>query len=229
MVQSIKHCSIDLWFTLIKSNPVFKSKRALYFYEHINTKNRSLQEVEAIFRKVDLMCNAINEKTGNNICAEEMYGMVIYLLNDSMLHYDKIEIQQLYNDLELLFFEYAPVLFDESTLPTLEKITAKQTANISSNTAFIKGSTLRKLLQKLDIAHFFSFQLYSDEVGFSKPNAAFFYLMLEQAAALHKGITVNEILHIGDNAIADIAGAKLLGINTFQINTNDKIIANIFD
>ena len=229
MDPSTKHCSIDLWFTLIKSNPVFKSKRALYFYEHINTKNKSLEEVEAIFRKVDLMCNAINEKTGNNICAEEMYGMVIYLLNDSMLDYGKERLTNLYEELEKLFFAFSPVLFNEQTLPTLEKLKKEKTLSILSNTAFIKASTLRKLLNNLNIEDYFSFQIYSDEVGFSKPNAAFFYLMLEQATVLHKGITVNEILHIGDNAIADIAGAKLLGINTFQINTNDKIIANIFD
>ncbi len=229
MVQTIKHCSIDLWFTLIKSNPVFKSKRALYFYEKINTKNKPLEEVEAIFRKVDLMCNAINEKTGNNICAEEMYGMVIYMLNDSMLHYDKDGLGNLYKEFEGLFFEFSPVLFNEQTLPTLEKLKEDNTLSILSNTAFIKASSLRKLLNNLDIESYFSFQIYSDEVGLSKPNEAIFKLMLAETALLHNGILNNEILHIGDNAIADIAGANALGINTFLINSNDKIIANIFD
>jgi putative hydrolase of the HAD superfamily len=229
MYQTIKHCSIDLWFTLIKSNPVFKHKRALYFYKHINTQKKSLDEVEAVFRKVDLMCNAINEKTGNNICAEEMYGMAIYLLNDSMLHFCKFELSKLYNNLEELFFEFSPVLFNEETLPALEKIKKYKTLSILSNTAFIKASTLRKLLIKLDVEKYFAFQIYSDEVGLSKPNAAIFNLMLKQINMLHDGILPNQILHIGDNPIADIAGANVLGINTFQINTNDKIIANIFD
>jgi putative hydrolase of the HAD superfamily len=229
MYQTIKHCSIDLWFTLIKSNPVFKHKRALYFYEHINTKQKSLEEVEAVFRKVDLMCNAINEKTGNNICAEEMYGMVIYLLNDSMLHFDKKELSELYNALEKLFFEFSPVLFNKETLPSLEKIKNNKTLSILSNTAFIKASTLRKLLVKLDVEKYFDFQIYSDEVGLSKPNSTIFNLMMQQISTLHKDILPNEVLHIGDNAIADIEGAAALGIHTFQINTNDKIIANIFD
>jgi putative hydrolase of the HAD superfamily len=229
MVQTIKHCSIDLWFTLIKSNPVFKHKRALYFYDHINTQQKSLEQVEAIFRKVDLMCNAINEKTGNNICAEEMYGMVIFMLNDSMLDYGKSELTDLYEELEKSFFDYSPVLFNEQTLPTLEKLKKEKTLSILSNTAFIKASTLRKLLCNLNIEDYFSFQMYSDEVGLSKPNEAIFKLMLDEIEVLHNGILNSEILHIGDNPIADIAGANALGINTFLINSNDKIIANIFD
>jgi putative hydrolase of the HAD superfamily len=229
MYQQIKHCSIDLWFTLIKSDPVFKHKRALFFYEHINTKQKTIEEVEAVFRKVDLMCNAINEKTGNNICAEEMYGMVIYLLNDSMLHFGKEELSQLYSKLEILFFEYSPVLFNEETVPALKKIKQDKTLSILSNTAFIKACTLRKLLTKLDVEKFFDFQIYSDEVGLSKPNAAIFNLMMLQISTWHKDILPNQVLHIGDNPIADIDGAAALSIHTFQINTNDKIIANIFD
>ncbi len=229
MIQTIKHCSIDLWYTLIKSNPVFKSKRAFYFYENINSKNKTLVEVEAVFRQVDLMCNAINEKTGKNICAEEMYSMVIYMLNDSMLHYGKAELANLYSKLEELFFQFSPVLFNEETLPTLQKIKKDKTLSILCNTAFIKGNTLRMLLVKLDIEHFFSFQIYSDEVGLSKPNEAIFKLMIEEIDVLHNEILNNEILHIGDNAIADIAGANAMGVSSFQINTNDKIIANIFN
>lgn len=229
MIHTIKHCSIDLWYSLIKSNPVFKAKRALYFYEKVNTKNKSLEQVEATFRKIDLMCNAINEKTGNNICAEEMYGMVIYLLNDSMLDFEKEKLAYLYEELETLFFQFSPILFNEQTIPTLQKLKKTKTLSILSNTAFIKASSLRKLLSNLNIEQYFSFQIYSDEVGFSKPNQAIFKLMIYKINLVHNGILNKQILHIGDNPLADIEGAKALGINTFLINSNDKIIANIFD
>ena len=68
-----QHYSFDLWLTLIKSNPHFKKERALFFHKHLNTKHKSIEEVEKTFRQVDLMSNATNEKTGQNISANELY------------------------------------------------------------------------------------------------------------------------------------------------------------
>ena len=76
-----KHYSFDLWLTLIKSNPRFKQERTSYFYEKFNTKNKSIEEVALIFRQVDLMVNAINEKTGpvlvDSLLKREGYNFLI--------------------------------------------------------------------------------------------------------------------------------------------------------
>ena len=63
-MSRFRHYSFDLWLTLIKSNPAYKPERAGIFYRDYNSLNKSLEEIAAIFRQVDLMCNAINEKTG---------------------------------------------------------------------------------------------------------------------------------------------------------------------
>ncbi|RYD21052.1 MAG: HAD family hydrolase, partial [Spirochaetia bacterium] len=72
-MKKYKHYSFDLWMTLIRSNPAFKLERTRFFYQHFNCKEKTLEEVGLVFRQIDVMCNAINEKTGGNIHAEEMY------------------------------------------------------------------------------------------------------------------------------------------------------------
>ena len=232
-MDHIKHYSFDLWFTLIRSNPLFKKERANFFFNNFNSLNKTIEEVENVFRQVDLMCNAINEKTGGNIDAEEMYLMVIYNLNNSHIPFNNIDTGSLYHEMEQMILKNIPVIFNPQTPSTLHRIkqNTNTTINILSNTAFIKGSTLRLVMDKLDLAQYFDFQIYSDEVGASKPNTEIYNVLLKNIYNTRKedNIGLNEIMHIGDNPIADIHGARLVGINAFQINTNDKLITHLFN
>lgn len=228
-----KHYSFDLWMTLIKSNPTFKTERAKFFYKNFNTTNKSVEEVVSIFRQVDFMCNCINEKTGNNIDADEMHLMVIILMNGSNATFSQINLNWLYDEMELLLFKYMPTIYCDKTFNSLDKLKQNSCGSfsISSNTAFIKGKTLRKILPHLSLASFFDFQLYSDEVGISKPDKRFFDLIFKTAnnTPVNRNILLNEIVHIGDNPIADIEGALSAGISSIQINSNNKTILSLLN
>jgi putative hydrolase of the HAD superfamily len=99
LTSNYQHFSFDLWLTLIRSNPAFKEKRASYFHQHFNYHNQSLEGVKRVFRQVDIMCNLINEKTGKNIDADEMYLMVLSMMNDGDARIWKIDIEKLYADM----------------------------------------------------------------------------------------------------------------------------------
>jgi len=219
---NFRHYSFDLWLTLIKSNPLFKQHRSRIFHQQYNALNKSLEEVEHIFRQVDIMCNNINETTGKNIDAEEMYLMVISQINDNKTGLQDVDINALYIQMETLLFEFLPLIYSDDTPEILAHIKENPvcTTNILSNTGFVKGVTLRKVLKQLNIAQYFDFQLYSDEAGLSKPNKAFFQVLLNQIAGLGQ-IELNQIIHIGDNLTADILGANSAGINSFQVNSNN--------
>lgn len=220
-----KHYSFDLWLTLIKSNPLFKKRRSLYFYEKFNFQQKSLPEVEAVFRQVDIMCNTINERTGKNIDADEMYLMVISQTNDNRVNLHDIDTEALYRKMEALLFNYLPQLYCDRTAGVLHHLKEQSaTTNILSNTGFIKGSTLRHVLHLLGIGQYFDFQLYSDELGYSKPNPAFFGLMIDQAMILNPAMELTDIVHTGDNPLADIAGAQAMGLNTMLVNSNQTSI-----
>lgn len=226
----IKHYSFDLWLTLIKSDPSFKKERAHYFYEKFNFSSISLAEVNAVFRKVDIMCNLVNEKTGKNIDADEMYLMVISMMNPESFDWSAVDMDELYQDMEAMVFTYLPQLYCEHTPQVLDHLKQKgYSLNILSNTGFIKGSTLRKVLGKLNIASYFDFQLYSDETGYSKPNRAFFEMMFEKAQKVYNrsDLQMEEMMHIGDNPRADIEGAGLFGIKSMLINSNQISITQL--
>jgi len=221
-MENIRHYSFDLWLTLIKSNPQFKQQRSLVFHQEYNALNKSLEEVQHIFRQVDIMCNNINETTGKNVDAEEMYLMVISLVNENKFDLGDIDINALYLRMETLLFEFLPLIYSDETIDVLAYVKGKPdcTTNILSNTGFIKGVTLRKVLEQLNIAQYFDFQLYSDEAGLSKPNKAFFQLLLDEIAAIRE-IELNQIIHIGDNIKTDILGAENMSIKSLQVNSNN--------
>ncbi len=230
---SFKHYSFDLWLTLIKSNPRFKEERARYFYSNFNYKKKSFEEVKHIFRQLDLMCNAINEKTGKNIDADEMYLMVISLINENEVSLKAIDTDGIYQDMENLLLNYLPFVYCAETSGVLDHLKQKKnlTLSVLSNTGFIKGVTLRKVLKELELDNYFDFQLYSDETGLSKPNVDLFKLMLRAVDENKKvpEIKLKEIIHIGDNPKADIEGAEAVGISSLLINSNDKRILSLLN
>ncbi len=224
-----KHYSFDLWLTLIKSNPLFKIERTQYFFDNFNSKNKTLDQVALIFRQVDVMCNTINEKTGKNIDADEMYLMVIHKMNDFDTNFEAIDTELLYQKMETLLFKHLPILYNNETINVLQhlKQNSNCTMSILSNTGFIKGKTLRLVLKDIGLHNFFDFQLYSDEKQLSKPNPQFFNLMLKQVNILNNKVQLNDIVHVGDNPKADINGANLVGINSILINSNLQTVSNL--
>ena len=225
-----EHYSFDLWLTLIKSNPLFKPARIEYFFENYNFTKKTKVEIKKIFRKVDLMCNLINEKVGKNVDAMEMYLMVLYLLDEKDHGIDAIEMAELYQQMEELVLENTPILLNQNIRPTLIRIREQgATTSILSNTGFIKGTTLRKVLTKLKILDLFDFVIFSDEIDMSKPNDKIYELLYNEVKVLKKSNSINKekIVHLGDNYTADYLGAKEFGFNAVfvdQLNTIDKKI-----
>lgn len=227
-MQLYKHYSFDLWLTLIRSNPAFKSARAKIFHEKYNFSGKSLKEVETIFRHVDLMCNSMNEKTGKNIDADEMYLMVISLLNDFNPSFAGVDSKELEMEMEALIFNYLPVIYGGDTAAKLASLkdNGKATLSLLSNTGFIRGRILRKVLKALELDQYLDFQLYSDEERLSKPNPVFFQLMLDRIDRKRHGeLELHEVVHIGDNPHADIHGASAIGIHSVLINSNHLTIS----
>ena len=222
-----EHYSFDLWLTLIKSNPLFKPARIEYFFENYNFSKKTKVEIKKIFRKVDLMCNLINEKVGKNVDAMEMYLMVLYLLDEKDHVIDAIEMAELYQQMEELVLENTPILLNQNIRPTLIRIREQgATTSILSNTGFIKGTTLRKVLTKLKILDLFDFVIFSDEIDMSKPNDKIYELLYNEVKVLKKSNSIKKekIVHLGDNYTADYLGAKNFGFNAVfvdKLNTID--------
>jgi len=211
-----QHLSFDLWLTLIKSNPEFKNKRNLLFKDFFEV-DCTIEKVTEVVRYYDVLCNNINEKTGLNIDTFEIYYLILNALN---VHISDIEIEKLsqfYKETELLFMKFKPdLIYHRIQLLFKEIVEQEKTISVLSNTAFIKGVTLRKLISYYELENYFSFQIFSDEAGFSKPNKEIFQLVYNQIEIL-KSVEKKEVLHIGDNIIADYNGAIEFGFDALLI------------
>ena len=142
--SNYKHLSFDLWLTLIKSNPEFKSKRNLLFKEYFNI-DCSLEKVTEVVRYYDVLINNTNEKTGLNVETYEIYFLILNALNVKI---EEIEIEKLddfYKETELLFMQFKPnLIYPQIHILFEEILNQNKSINILSNTGFIKGNTLKQ-------------------------------------------------------------------------------------
>lgn len=211
-----QHLSFDLWLTLIKSNPEFKNRRNLLFKDFFEL-DCAIEKVTEVVRYYDVSCNNINEKTGLNIDTFEIYYLILNALNVNINDFEIEKLSQFYKETELLFMRFKPdLIYPKIEFLFKEIVEQEKTISVLSNTAFIKGVTLRKLISYYELENFFSFQIYSDETGFSKPNKEIFQLVYNQIENL-KLVEKKEVLHIGDNKIADYNGAIEFGFDALLI------------
>ncbi|NIF07153.1 HAD-IA family hydrolase [Chryseobacterium sp. Tr-659] len=205
------HFSFDLWLTLLKSHPEFKTKRVELFSSFFNV-DKPINEVAKTVKYYDDLCNTINEVTGGNIDTFEIYLMILGALNVDVKLLNKEKLNEFYVKSEELFLEYRPVVIFENIHDFFDDIKNQgKTINILSNTGFIKGKTMRKFLIHENLDQYIDFHIYSDEISYSKPNPLIFQEVKNNLR--DQDMPLHQVLHIGDNPLADYKGAKDFGFS----------------
>lgn len=72
-------------------------------------------------------------------------------------------------------------------------------------------------IYKTDAAEYFDFAFLAEEVGASKPHPDMFH-----AALQHAGVDAGHIVHVGDDPVHDIHGAREVGMHTVWMNARRK-------
>jgi FMN hydrolase / 5-amino-6-(5-phospho-D-ribitylamino)uracil phosphatase len=120
---------------------------------------------------------------------------------------NKNELTQLVEEAYKFFLrERHKVTFFDEVLETLEALSKNYALGVLTN-----GNAD---IHKLGIGHLFDFSLSSVDVQNNKPDPAHF-----KAAKQISGIDFSETLHVGDDPVCDIQGAKNLGINAMWFNS----------
>ena len=184
-IQNYIHFSFDLWLTLIKSHKEFKPKRNILFKSFFDIKSTQEQVNQAI-RYYDVLCTKMSVTTGKHIS-----------------RIDSVTLEEFSQETEQLFLKYKPELIYPNISNLFKKIkNENKTISILSNTAFILGKTLHKVLSEYELNSYFSFEIYSDELGLAKPNSEIFQILYEKVNQI-KTVDKQKIIHIGDNHRAD--------------------------
>jgi putative hydrolase of the HAD superfamily len=108
-----------------------------------------------------------------------------------------------------------PPAVDHGARAALEALSAQgYTLAVVSNTMRTPGSTLRKLLDRYRLLHFFKHVTFSDEVGVRKPAPEIFALALNAV-----GATPETAVHVGDDLVLDVEGARAAGMRVIHVKT----------
>lgn len=111
---------------------------------------------------------------------------------------------------------HLPPPLNRDTIPTLEGLRVRvKKIGLISNTGRVPGSAIREFLERQGILQFFDATIFSDEVGYRKPDDRIFH----EAA---KRLDVDEAngIHIGDNPETDVWGAKRAGMRAVLFEYN---------
>jgi len=83
-----------------------------------------------------------------------------------------------------------------------------------SNTGRSWGRYLTEVQNAAGIGPFFQTRIYSDDLRVRKPDPRIF-----EAALAGLNLPADEVVHIGDDVVADVAGAKAVGMRAVWFNT----------
>jgi putative hydrolase of the HAD superfamily len=83
---------------------------------------------------------------------------------------------------------------------------------VVSNTMRTPGETLRGLLDRVGLLAPFKTLTFSDECGVRKPDPEIFHLTLRQL-----GAAPDEAVHVGDDPVLDVEGARDAGMRVIQV------------
>lgn len=108
-----------------------------------------------------------------------------------------------------------PPAVDDGARAALERLRGRGLAlAVVSNTMRTPGTTLRKVLERYGLLAAFAHATFSDEVGVRKPDPEIFALTLRAL-----GVEPAAAVHVGDDAILDVLGARHAGLRTIQVTS----------
>lgn len=116
------------------------------------------------------------------------------------------EVDELVREIETMEIRIPPD-FAEGVHNTLYLLAQEYKLGIISDTIHTQGRGLRYLLQQQGLLQYFSYVVFSDEVGASKPSPQVF-----RQASVGLGLPPQQIAHIGDRESNDVAGPLSVGM-----------------
>lgn len=197
----IRVVSFDVWGTLIRGHPRFRSRREALVAEAFGTGPAATARAMAA---ADDDLDTATLRTGRQFgCAERLYRTAAFLgvppLTDAALAAVEDRMTEaLRRD--------PPALTEADVPATLALIRAAGfDLAVTSNTGFLTGAQMRPTLEALGLP--VDHHVFSDEVGHAKPAKEIFARLTDLARC-----QPTEILHVGDNYTADVRGARDAGL-----------------
>ena len=117
----------------------------------------------------------------------------------------------------------APPAVDQGARVALESLAANGALlAVVSNTMRTPGEVVRQILDRAGLLPLFRVLTFSDECGIRKPAQAIFLRTLEDL-----GVPAEHAVHVGDDSILDVEGARDAGMAAIQVTPDGRATAPV--
>lgn len=229
-MRRISAVTFDLWDTLIKELPGGSEKVAKLRIEGIGTvlNERGIAhspgEIESAYLETgEFLALTWSKKRDMSVRDQILFllSSVDAKLASRLSARDLADVERIYSE---SIFEHPPRLLPGAKHALEGVKNAGYKVGLISNTGRTPGSTLRGVMDKMNILDYFDTTTFSNEIQVRKPAEKAFTITLDKLKVVPRAA-----VHIGDDAEKDIAGAKQCGMRAIQIVAGDERPSEIAD
>ncbi len=206
--MAVRALTLDFWNTMVvaKTNSPRRQKQRLNHLLHVVRTHRpdtTEATIKAAYREAAQRYDRAWKEEHRTPGTSSLVHSIWETLNLTLEDDQHIETVQVFEE-GLLF---GPPDFVEGLEDIVAWASQHYRLGIISDTMFSPGRTIRQLLHQRGLLQYFEAFVFSDEVGFSKPDIRAF-----AQASNTLGVATDEMVHIGDLRRTDIAGAQNAGL-----------------
>ncbi|QAY70720.1 HAD family hydrolase [Xylanimonas protaetiae] len=212
----LRAASFDIWLTLLRSNPEFKAARNRMLH-HQTAPDVAPEAFAHALRAADVQADRLSERTGvDQDLGDRLHAALRLLGKNDTLGAD--DVATLRAGQHALAVELPPVALGADLAEHLTALAAHVPLAITSNTGMIPGATMRVVLESAGLLAPFAVHTFSDEVGAAKPDPRIFGATLDGLRDVVPGLRPCEVVHLGDNPVADVTGAVDAGMAAMLVD-----------
>ncbi|MGE5397335.1 MAG: HAD family hydrolase [Chitinophagales bacterium] len=201
--------TFDFWNTLFKeSDPAKTASLRIEGLEEVIKRYGHNVEKDLIRKKLVLCWDIARREqliSGIDITPRKHVENLICLLE---LPLNEKMMEEMYYVYTNVLWEVPPLLMNDR-FEVLESLAQKYPLGLICNTGATPGVVLREFMTSQGIHQFFSTVVFSDEVGWAKPNPEIFHYTLRLL-----GADPPASLHTGDDPLTDVIGARKAGMKS---------------
>lgn len=203
--------SLDIWGTLIGSDPAFKPARNELLRAAF-APDVCLADFDAALRAADRDSDEMSMTTGCDVGFDARVELTLARLGVSAAGLAG-RSAELVQQQAVLALAHPPRPLTPLLPQLLAAVAAQMPVVFTSNTGMLPGTLMRKLLQLAGFAVDELPMVFSNEVGAAKPAREIFDIAVAAA-----GVPADQVLHIGDNPLADVQGGRDAGLMTLLVS-----------
>lgn len=212
----IEVISFDIWGTLFRTDPGYRSEQRKALRDVLGYRGDTAQLRRHLYR-VYAELDAETEAHGIQFGLEDR---VMRLAADLGLPVPTPEqLDELQRLLTVAQLSHPPVLTEPDLKEVLETL-AQMGLRIAviSNTNMTVGNVVHESLVHHNLADLINWEVYSGDIGVAKPNPKIFSRLVEMS-----GYPAHSILHVGDNKVTDLHGARRSGFDSILYERRQRL------